>query len=433
MQPLHLLLAASCATAFTAPRAAAARRAVSTRAAKFTIADTSGPVQNVTATTPQKIAIPPTEDQTGVSIGLTRTCATFASQMYDVASGERPSFDLTGAGGAPPEIVIDDIQHDDMLDGIATAPPFAVALKDKTLIACWRGSVTMSDWVEDIGFAPCLSASWYAAAEGLRCHGGFTALVESDITKHEAAILGLVKKHGCTQLIFTGHSLAGGMAQLGNFVVSGRMLQPTSPWYEVKDALEIRTVAYASPVAIQEVTANKDAATKAFVEDVASRSCNIIAEQDLVPRLGTGLTFTDDFMEDVVPAIAGSKIPASLYWILDGKDRVDSVYEGAKDAPFVKQFWQAGGRMRYPGTIIAYKDAAAEPVLLVDKGNDGTKPGELAHYGYIKLEKKRKGWLRWAASSTVGRGGSSYEYLEDPITREVDLHDLGIFGLQYDN
>ena len=58
MQPLHLLLAASCATAFTAPRAAAARRAVSTRAAKFTIADTSGPVQNVTATTPQKIAIP---------------------------------------------------------------------------------------------------------------------------------------------------------------------------------------------------------------------------------------------------------------------------------------------------------------------------------------------------------------------------------------
>ena len=80
-----------------------------------------------------------------------------------------------------------------------------------------------------------------------------------------------------------------------------------------------------------------------------------------------------------------------------------------------------------------YKDAAAEPVLLVDKGNDGTKPGELAHYGYIKLEKKRKGWLRWAASSAVGRGGSSYEYLEDPITREVDLHDLGIFGLQYDN
>jgi hypothetical protein len=70
------------------------------------------------------------------------------------------------------------------------------------------------------------------------------------------------------------------------------MKQAGSKWSTVADKVEVRTVAFAAPNVMVDVT-NSDAATKSFVADVSSRSVNLIAEQDLVSRLGTDNQFVD--------------------------------------------------------------------------------------------------------------------------------------------
>ena len=65
----------------------------------------------------------------------------------------------------------------------------------------------------------CFSAQQWG--HGLRTHAGFTFMVESDITKHTDELLALIEKHDVKRLVFTGHSLAGGAAQMANFARGG--------------------------------------------------------------------------------------------------------------------------------------------------------------------------------------------------------------------
>ena len=93
--------------------------------------------------------------------------------------------------------------------------------------------------------------------------------------------------------MFTGHSLAGGTACLGTYVVSGRMKQAGSPWAAVADKVDVRTVAFSAPGAMIQDVSKSDAATKSFVADVSSRCVNLIAWMDIVPRVTTDLDFMD--------------------------------------------------------------------------------------------------------------------------------------------
>ena len=52
------------------------------------------------------------------------------------------------------------------------------------------------DWVLDATATPTYSASWYAAAPGLRVHSGFCAIVESDLLKHGPLMIKTMKALG---------------------------------------------------------------------------------------------------------------------------------------------------------------------------------------------------------------------------------------------
>ena len=55
-------------------------------------------------------------------------------------------------------------------------------------------------------------------------HSGFCAIVESDLLKHGPLMITTMKALELKNLVFTGHSLAGGAAQVANLVVSGWMI-----------------------------------------------------------------------------------------------------------------------------------------------------------------------------------------------------------------
>merc|ERR1712060_422156 len=110
-----------------------------------------------------------------------------------------------------------------------------------------------------------------------------------------------------------------------------------------------------------------DATTQAFVGDVSSRSVNIIAEQDLVSRVGTDNQFVDAWMKDSIPALVDEKagwkpIPNLLFWVVDLDKKMSTLYEKGKDnEEMVVPFLEAIAHLRHPAPLVIYKDYKSKP------------------------------------------------------------------------
>ena len=194
--------------------------------------------------------------------------------------------------------------------------------------------------------------------------------------------------------------------------MSGRMKQAGSPWAAVADKVDVRTVAFSAPGAIIQDVSKSDDATKAFVADVSSRCVNLIAWMDIVPRVTTDLDFMDAYLEDTLPALAkdavGRPLPKLLYWLLDARGKIDSLYDKGKDAEPVQALLAVGKTLMHGCPLVLWEDDQSEPVLVHDHLGPTDDKAYLEAYKYKKLE----------------RG-------EDPVQRVLYEHSLTYQGLSY--
>jgi cytochrome oxidase Cu insertion factor (SCO1/SenC/PrrC family) len=217
----------------------------------------------------------PTPAMTGVDEILTRVCAALSGQMYTAKAKE--DFDLS----------IDDrkvevILFDDNGELAETTPPMAIATTGDTMIIGWRGSSTLMDWVMDFAFAPMASRSWMHTAPCVRAQGGYCALVENYMGKHESFILSQIQSRGIKELLLTGHSLAGGVAQVAHCFIEGERLSPRSPWNACTRAMKslaVRCISFSAPMTTVNLCRNDKASTK-FLQNVGNNMANIIYESD---------------------------------------------------------------------------------------------------------------------------------------------------------
>jgi hypothetical protein len=105
----------------------------------------------------------------------------------------------------PPKVLL----YDDHGIFETTNPPFSVTVAGKKMILAWRGSHTVMDWVRDFGFFVASSFRWKNVADVVSVQGAYLACVESCMAKHQDFILKMINKYHVTEILLTGHSLAG--------------------------------------------------------------------------------------------------------------------------------------------------------------------------------------------------------------------------------
>ena len=210
---------------------------------------------------------------------------------------------------------------------------------------------------------------------------------------HMETIIKEVEARDLKRVVFTGHSLGGGMAQVANLYASARSNFPD---------VEIRTCAFAGVMTVLDV-GDADKATQDFVADVKERSCNIMYGQDIVPRLPGYMTYLDECVTDVLPKINEMikkevPVPGFIYEFVNVDERLQTAYEGGKKNPKVTELTHVAARFRQISSLVYYDDATAEPIVLVDEGE---------HVG-----------------SMDGLSLSQYPYkpTDDPITTLLDAH-----------
>jgi hypothetical protein len=304
----------------------------------------------------------PSKDLTGVDPALTDVCATISKQIYDATS--KDSFNLSDVHHQAEVLYF----HDHGLVK-ETVPPLVIAVSGDTLILGWRGSKTVMDWASDVAYAPVASSRWSPITPNVRAHSAYSALVESDLALHEKTIIEEITKRGISQIILTGHSLAGGMANVAHLFLEAQLSQPDTAWSSLREQVTCRTVAFAAPMtAINMDETRSDAATNDFLQRVADHSCNIIYGCDVVPHCVGDVGFLNKVIEDVIPELA-SGVTGDGYlmsWLVPKvQSKIQTTYDSFVDVR-LKSSIPVLIAYHHVGNVIYYHDATSDPVLLRD-------------------------------------------------------------------
>jgi hypothetical protein len=311
--------------------------------------------------------MPPGKDMTGVDTNITEVCATISHQIYEAKKAE----DLQLCDDTHTAEVILFVDHGEILKH--TVPPFVIVKSGDSLILGWRGSTSLMDWASDLSFAPVSSPRWSSVAPHIRCHSAYTALVESDLSMYETIILDTIKTRSISQVILTGHSLAGGTAQVAHLMIQGQLNQSGTAWSKLAQQITCRTVAFSSPMVTINLDEN-DVGTTAFMKTISSNSCNFVFECDAVPHAVGDLEFLTKVAESLIPEII-EKVPGGgggWFGVLSHWSRlIESTVENLYKKVVVDSLRSSLDTLaiyHHPGKIIYYHDSdkTTEPVILRD-------------------------------------------------------------------
>lgn len=311
----------------------------------------------------------PQASMTGVSESLLRICAKLSHKIYKASTKQELARGLR-TDGLDVEVLLLDTH------GVlqTTTPPFAVTVVPslQTLVLVWRGSLTKMDWIVDFSVAPVLSESWRKAAPQIRAHAGYTALVESDLSMHSDFLIKEVEKRGITQIIVTGHSLAGAMAQIAQVAIQGQVSASSSLWNTLDETkLDIRCVQFGAPMSCMLLDEEEDEQSQQFWDKLSLKSCNLVFASDMLPRAPGNFRYVDaavrqalvPFVKDV---LEGMPIMALLDLFPSALQKLVDLYQDETKKKDVVDIIKECLQFQHVGSIIWYASLSTSPIKLDD-------------------------------------------------------------------
>mmetsp|Transcript_37619 Transcript_37619/g.76962 ORF Transcript_37619/g.76962 Transcript_37619/m.76962 type:complete len:262 (-) Transcript_37619:1248-2033(-) len=202
------------------------------------------------------------------------------------------------------------------------------------------------------------------------------------MAKHQDFILKKIKEHDVTEILLTGHSLAGGVAQVAHLWFTGTMdpsIDPQpNPWKDLKNkvGITVRTMSFEGPMTTVFMRSDDNQLNQKgidFINKCSANMCTTCYNMDVVPRmygyLEFGLSAVENALsnitdiekgikgsveKDVVEYFLHSAKAYSIRKSIDGKLK--------KDVTVAMQF-------QHLGHIIYYDSSEAKPQVCIDDPN----------------------------------------------------------------
>jgi hypothetical protein len=192
------------------------------------------------------------------------------------------------------------------------------------------------------------------------------------------------------------------------------MQDETSPWYEVGEVENVRSVAFCAPMTVTLLN-NASPETDKFVKDLNDNSCNMIFSNDCVPRGYGYLSFLEDFVDNATGDIAKNMIPLPriLKAMLDVRGRLEDLVDEASDNEQLQAYLGFMSNYRHLGNQIYYETEDSKPRVLKDMGafykNSKGDKDVLRDVRYKPVENPIEEFMVWHMSIIHGPGLSHPE------------------------
>mmetsp|Transcript_55250 Transcript_55250/g.61774 ORF Transcript_55250/g.61774 Transcript_55250/m.61774 type:complete len:489 (+) Transcript_55250:96-1562(+) len=256
----------------------------------------------------------PTKSMTGVEPILFRLCQSISGQSYNAKSKTDYLFSDFETESFKPEVVICEM-HKGFEN---TTPAFVVTIVGTTMILAWRGTHTLMDDVTDISFSVAASNRWKPLAGTIKVQAGFLSIVENDMVVHEDDIIKLIKDRGIKEVICTGHSLGGGIAQVCHLMLEAQLsVVDESPWKSLENQIVIRTVAIEAPMGVVfdpkhrspllHLLRGDDKKGHMFLEKCGANMCCTVYNNDVIPRTYGQVSWIIEMIDNLLLDVTGHK------------------------------------------------------------------------------------------------------------------------------
>jgi len=203
-------------------------------------------------------------------------------------------------------------------------------------------------------------------------------------------------------IILTGHSLGGGLAQVAHLFITAPVDDKDSEWYGfAKKDVNIQTVAFAAPMTtVLEKPSNKT--TEFLAEYVTGQMRNFVYQLDVVPRAYANVTYIRDMLK-AFGKETGIKIPGLKRFLNNIAEAKSTEVEN----------------YRHIGDIVYYEGQSEKPLIYVD-GKYNKEGKDFNEIEYTEPEKgktepeKGKGIIDTALmqhSFLVNKSGLAYDWM----------------------
>lgn len=249
-------------------------------------------------------------------------CAFLSSQVYSCEGSEATHTLHTNLQSYALKPFASEVRHISVLHSDPADPhsPVAVLVHQATMYIAFRGTKAVVDVMTDCDCIPVSSPLWMDLCAEVKVHNGMGGRVQNEMLEFIGEMQKLVASLKVKDVIFTGHSLGGGMAHIALLAALGqkeanfrlleeKLQKPCMDTFCGLTPVRFFAVTFAAPMVFHFPnddfrTIKRQAARNAIYQLRSTLAVNYVFDDDIVPRFPRHVAFLKRSIPAVIKVMA---------------------------------------------------------------------------------------------------------------------------------